>query len=173
MRTDQTGTELGLLRGGANRRGRFVRIVRRAAVTCGVLLTLVAGCGKGPPRRAPVVGTIQLAGQPVVGATVTFVPLARGLRPASATTDDRGDYCLQTIGMGPGAIVGEHAVSIVLRGPAPAAPSSGEANFLRDMQQRPLGKPLIPERDFTPEQSGLKATVADVAENRCDFTLAP
>ena len=163
----------GLSRPGPNRRGQLGRIAPWACAAGCALLPLVAGCGKKPPPRAPVVGSIQFAGQPVVGATVTFVPLVRGLWPASATTDDRGEYRLQTIGMGPGAIVGAHQVSIVLRGPAPAAPPSGEANFLRDMQQRPLGKPLIPERYFTPEQSGLTATVADVAENRCDFTLDP
>ena len=52
---------------------------------------------------APVVGTIQFQGQPVVAATVNFVPLDRRMRAASATTDDAGTYRLQTIGMGPGA----------------------------------------------------------------------
>ena len=114
------------------------------------LLPLVAGCGKKPPPRAPVVGSIQFAGQPVVGATVTFVPLVRGMRPASATTDDRGEYRLQDDRHGGtgGDRRRAHQVSIVLRGPATAAPPSGEANFLRDMQQRPLGKPLIPAARF-------------------------
>ena len=136
-----------------------------------LLVLMLAGCGKAGPRRAPVVGTIQFQGQPVVAATVNFVPLDRRMRAASATTDDAGTYRLQTIGMGPGAILGTHQVSVILRGPAPPAPSTG--NALRDLQQRPLGKPLIPLRYFTPEESGLTAEVADVAENRCDFRLEP
>jgi hypothetical protein len=134
-------------------------------------LVLICGCGKRPPRRAPVVGTIQYAGQPVVGATVTFVPLDRTMHPASATTDAEGHYQLQTIGMGPGAIVGEHQVSVVLRGPAPPVQTTG--NLLYDMQNRPIGPPLLPVRYFTPEESGLTANVADVPQNRFDFTLEP
>ncbi len=139
---------------------------------CLAIVPLVlVGCGKNGPRRAPVVGTIQYAGQPVVGATVNFVPLDRKMRIASATTDALGNYRLETIGIGPGEILGEHQVSVILRGPPLPVQSSGEPNMLRDMQRRPLGKPLLPVRYFTPEESGLTANVADVAENHFDFTL--
>jgi hypothetical protein len=136
-----------------------------------LLLAALAGCGKSGPRRAPVVGTVQFQGQPVVGATVNFVPLDRTMRPASATTDESGNYRLETLGLGPGAIVGAHQVSVILRGPPPPVQSTG--NPFRDMQQRPLGKPLIPARYFLPEESGLQREVADVPENRFDFTLEP
>jgi hypothetical protein len=135
------------------------------------VLATIAGCGKKGPQRAPVIGTIRYEGRPVAGATVTFVPVDRLMRPASAMTDNEGRYRLQTIGMGPGAIVGQHQVGVVLREPSPAVTSSGGSNPILEMQNRPLGRPLLPIQYFTPEDSGLTADVADVPENQFDFDL--
>ncbi len=138
-----------------------------------MFLILPVGCGAKGPKRAPVVGTVTLAGKPVVGASVSFVPRQPAARSASATTDAEGKYRLVTLGLGDGALVGPHRVCIALRGEPVAAGAPKDANYLRDIALRPVGKALIPERYFDPETSGLTADVANVRENRFDYELQP
>jgi hypothetical protein len=130
------------------------------------ILTAV-GCGhKGPPR-APVTGTIHYQGKPVIGAAVTFVPVEARFRIASGVTDEQGNYRLETLGYGEGAILGRHKVCVALREPEP--PRKGPA--LAPFAPKPIRKPLLPLKYFDPEKSGLTADVGDVPENRFDFDL--
>jgi hypothetical protein len=145
---------------------------RQRYLLCCALVLLAAGCGSQGTRRAPVVGKITLGGQPIAGANVTFVPVEAGAPSATGTTDQDGKYRLQTLGRGPGALVGEHRVCVALRVEAPAGKSS-DPNYLRNKMRRPMGKPLLPERYFDPDKSGLTAEVVDVRENRFDFDLQP
>jgi hypothetical protein len=80
-----------------------------------VLLSLVAGCGRGP-EFADVEGVVTLDGRPLDGVEVVFVPDAdkghNGPR-ASAFTDNQGRFQLHSdkVNKG-GAVVGLHRVYI-------------------------------------------------------------
>lgn len=56
----------------------------------------LAGCGGGSDRLAvvPVEGVVRLGGQPLPGATVSFVPesAGKGLLSGTGTSDDAGKF---------------------------------------------------------------------------------
>ena len=143
----------------------------RLPIVVAIALSSAAGCGQKGPSRAPVVGTVRYQGQPVFGANVAFVPAERGARSATGITDTLGQYQLETLGLGKGAILGKHFVSVALR--AAPTPDPNEKNVPPMMRRGRPGKPLIPIKYFTPENSGLSAEVADAPENRFDFDLTP
>jgi hypothetical protein len=71
------------------------------------------GCGRSGdrPETAPVDGTVTYRGQPVAGATVSF--LAEGApRAAIGRTDERGRYRLTTFDHEDGAVLGPHVVTV-------------------------------------------------------------
>jgi len=70
------------------------------------------GCGGGVdlPELGIVTGKVSLSGQPVVKATVQFIP-ANG-RPSVAITDASGNYELSYVGNTKGAVLGQHNVRI-------------------------------------------------------------
>ena len=55
-------------------------------VCCSLLLLLFPGCG--PAATSPVNGVVLLDGQPLINASVQFVPNGSG-RDATATTNER------------------------------------------------------------------------------------
>jgi hypothetical protein len=75
------------------------------------LLVLCGGCGAEGPVLVPVEGTVTLDGQPVKGASVTFMPQFAG-QPAMGRTDAAGAFTLRTHPHGPGAMPGTHHVSV-------------------------------------------------------------
>ena len=120
------------------------------------------GCGDGRPQRLPVTGTVLFQGRPVEGADVMFMP--KDGRAAMGSTNAKGRFELLTFEPGDGAIIGEHAVSIVKK--VEAAPKS-------------IANPYAPTRDVLPKrygstrQSGLTATVKAGSENDFTFDLKP
>jgi hypothetical protein len=106
---------------------------------------------------APVRGVVTLDGEPVEGAAVMFSPRDGG-RPAIGQTDERGEFRLQTVAPGDGALLGEHAVTVTLQETLgiTADPDglSGEV--------APGGirtRWIVPERYSNPKTSNLAATV--------------
>jgi hypothetical protein len=88
----------------------------RARLLLGLVAVFALGCA---PRFAPVSGTVTLNGKPLAHATVSFQPLGRPgvVDPgpgATGTTNDKGEYTLQTSTGKPGALVGRHRVQILL-----------------------------------------------------------
>jgi hypothetical protein len=59
-----------------------------------------------------VKGRVTLNGEPLEGATVEFQPRAEGGSPSSGVTDAHGRYELMYTFDTPGAMPGEHVVSI-------------------------------------------------------------
>src|SRR5438128_1111674 len=91
--------------------------MRMRCLSCCVLVFAV-GCDAGP-KLVPVSGKVTLDGKPLVGATVGFYPQnkpSRELGPLSTgKTDDKGEFSLVTVlKREPGAVVGQHRVSITL-----------------------------------------------------------
>ena len=141
-------------------------IASGARVLCALgLLLVLAGCGEGEsdaPQLGTVTGTVTSGGQPVVGATVTFLPdSASGtVGPASTgSTDESGKYSLTGSGDA-GAVVGTHKVSIAC--PMITSSASGEAP--------PAGACNLPAEvssiDTTPLTREVKA-----GDNTIDFDL--
>jgi hypothetical protein len=81
------------------------------------------GCQKSPYDLAPVRGRITVGQQPVAGGKVMFAPAAKGDsleagKPAYGLTQPDGTFTLSTFGVGDGAIVGEHWVTVFVPDPA-------------------------------------------------------
>ena len=76
-----------------------------------VLCLLVAGCGS-KDDLAKVKGKVTLNGQPLEGAIVQFQPTAQDGSPSAGKTDAKGRYELLYTFNSPGAMPGEHIVSI-------------------------------------------------------------
>jgi hypothetical protein len=82
----------------------------------GLLCALVAagvGCG-GAGKPVPVRGTVLLDGQPLSGATVTFMPMENVGRSASGMTVEDGSFRLTTFNQNDGALPGEYKVTVTL-----------------------------------------------------------
>lgn len=103
---------------GAGRRGRKLRLRGGWGLSGGLLALVVvgpslAGCGGRPagyPETAPVSGVVTLDGEPLEGASVSFIPAAG--RSSSGQTDSSGRYELYYTGRIKGAMLGKHRVSI-------------------------------------------------------------
>lgn len=88
------------------------------------LCPLSWGCSSQDYSLAQVKGRVTKAGEPVVGASVAFQPIAAGESGGSAgpgsygITNEQGAYALQVMRTkAPGAVVGTHRVIIQLAAP--------------------------------------------------------
>ncbi|MDR2439148.1 MAG: carboxypeptidase-like regulatory domain-containing protein [Planctomycetaceae bacterium] len=72
-------------------------------------LIFITGCDNSAP--AGVSGTVRFEGQPLAGATVTFIPVDDS-RSSVGTTNTNGKYELRFSASMKGAVVGEHQVEI-------------------------------------------------------------
>jgi hypothetical protein len=149
------------------------RLLPDAPVIWVLVASLSLGCGssgKPGPAMGDVSGTVRYRGKPVANASVVFLPKTPDTRAAAVTTDADGDYRLSTYGVNDGAVVGSFQVSIVARapydGPVPEGMSSA---YAKEVFQN-SGQPVIPERYFSPNTSGLTAEVKPGA-NVFDFPL--
>jgi hypothetical protein len=90
----------------------IVRSFRACAVLAAVaLFGWAGGCGSGGPELVPLTGTVTLDGNPVEGASVTFMPQSSG-QPATGTTDAAGKFTLKTHPHGEGVMPGKHKVTV-------------------------------------------------------------
>lgn len=81
-----------------------------------IALLSVTGCSGTPsdqPDTVAVDGTVTLDGEPLANALVTFSPTKDG-RPSSGATDESGYFELQYTADVPGAVPGEHIVTVML-----------------------------------------------------------
>lgn len=80
-------------------------------LTTVVLCLLLTGCGS-EDGLAKVKGKVTLDGQPLEGAVVQFQPTGGNSSSSAGITDSEGRYELMFTFTTPGAIPGEHIVSI-------------------------------------------------------------
>jgi hypothetical protein len=110
-----------------------------------ILAFLIAGCGRGGHRVAPVSGRVTLNGKPMDKINVTFQPLAAAGNSGDAgwgsygVTDGNGCFQLKTVDGKAGAVVGKQAVYLtvpdtrptvgdVAIGPPPVSPFPPKAS---------------------------------------------
>ncbi|QDV70435.1 hypothetical protein Poly24_41590 [Rosistilla carotiformis] len=118
----------------------------------------------------PVTGTILHKGQPVAGATVTFVPNLEG-RACSGATDENGHFEVTTLQPGDGAIPGRYNV-LVAKSEVEGALSEDEAlEYMKKHGKEPTitVKDLLPIKYKRRSSSDLMAEVGEGEEN--DFTF--
>lgn len=145
-------------------------------LVCGLIVAV--GCAPTDterPATEAVSGVVTLAGTPVEGAIVTFVPADAEGESAVGKTDASGKYTLTTWEEGDGAMAGEYNVKIVkFEAPAATDESGIEADdegaYIPNDASSGDQSNLLPEKYSNPGQSGLTATVA-AGTNTCDFAL--
>ena len=147
------------------------------------LLVTIGGCSSEPetPETVPVSGAVMYNGQPVVGATVSF--MGEGApKAAVGVTDDKGEFQLSTFGANDGAVIGEHSISVVKTAAAPEASAprmdpramTGRPDALTQTYRTQMGnqgqvegpKHELPEKYAKAETSGLKETVKADGPNK-------
>ena len=88
--------------------------LRRADLTCGILLTLlltcIVGCGDGLPKRVPVSGRVLIDGKPLERGTILFVP--KGERAGGGTLGPGGKFTLTTFTDNDGCVLGKHQIAV-------------------------------------------------------------
>ena len=129
-------------------------------VAAAVVLTL-AGCGGGDGKYVPVIGKLEVGGQPAEGAQVTLVPAnastnEQGSHPTGLVEAD-GSYKLSTYDPSrrktyEGVAPGKYKVTITWIPPLHA----GEKT---DQKQRPVDK--LGGRYLDPQRSTFEVTVKD------------
>lgn len=82
---------------------------------------MLAGCSESGTPTAPVSGKVTLNGQPLANVSVLFQPAGGANRDPGVgsygITDDQGRFTLKLSGTNkPGAVVGQHVVTIVEKG---------------------------------------------------------
>jgi len=141
----------------------------RYVLICLLLLT-VFGCNgnKAIPTEA-VTGTVTLDGQPVEGASITFVPKSGGT-PAYAHSGSGGIYALQTLqgAAGKGTTVGEYFVTVTKSDAVPSGKT--EKNSYGDIIPVMESKSVLPEIYASSETTPLTFTVNPGA-NKYDIVL--
>jgi hypothetical protein len=149
-----------------NPRSCRLALPRFLGLVLGVATTWAAGCGDGPDV-VPVSGRITLDSNPLAGAYVTTQPIGTVENPnpgegSFGETDEDGRYHLELASDGtPGAVVGEHRVTVVMKDDAFSAnPSS-------DLPQ-PVSRPW--PQHFT--DNSLRITVPSGGTESADLELS-
>ena len=151
---------------------------------CGCSLSGCNGSGPAPPKAVPVSGSVALNGQPVVGATVSFLS-DNAPRSAMGITDKDGKFQLSTFALNDGAVVGDHKITVI-KTDAPAGkstagdtatmndPTKMTSSYTEAMASKDFGKPKtsLPEKYAQFDTTTLKETVTEKGPNQFVLLLA-
>jgi len=137
------------------------------------LVAVAAGCSRGAAiKTVPVSGKVTYKGQPVEGATVSFIPDGDG-RPAIAMSSVGGAYRLMTLDV-PGAMPGSYTVT-VRKSDIPlesTKPVTMEEAVKMNTRPPPAPKELLPTKYADASKSPLKLDVKPGQNNTIDLLLA-
>lgn len=136
-----------------------------------VITPALSGCSraKDAPELAPASGSITYQGKPLAKAQVVFAS-ETGARISRGITDESGRYQLGTFLPGDGAVVGKQRVTVIAQGP-PRPPPPGTPGAGMPGGPSLPGLPLISEKYFQPQTSGLTAEVRPREQNVFDIEL--
>ena len=128
-----------------------------------LLAVVLAGCGGR--RVSPVQGVVTLDGEPVAGATVSFLPDGEGGRPATGFTAADGTFRLTTYQTDDGALAGDYRV-LVQKGEAAKDETEAEQSALERAKAKyeekavqRKRKPSLPSRYAGFKTTPLRCTV--------------
>ncbi|HUT95132.1 MAG TPA: carboxypeptidase regulatory-like domain-containing protein [Thermoguttaceae bacterium] len=151
-----------------------MRIQSVGLVTCASLLLVFAGCPGGGakelPDLVPVGGTVMLDGEPLSGATVTFIPVGatRG-RACTGLTDASGRYEIKADAGHKGAPVGEFQVTCakwVMEDGSDFHSAEGLSPLEAGAQEK------LPPKYSSETETELKATVPAGGSDSINFELS-
>ncbi len=152
--------------------GTVSSTIRPLVVILVGVTSCIAGCGKQSGiRTAPVSGTITYKGQPVEGATVSFIPDGAE-RPATAISTAGGKYELATLDLD-GAMPGKYTVLVRKAEVAAASTEPVSMEEALKLNSRPATAPkdLVPAKYGDPSRSPLKFEVKTGQKNVFDIQL--
>jgi Carboxypeptidase regulatory-like domain len=149
-------------------------LMARIPLGLATLAVLFAGCAsRGDlPRTVPVSGKVTYKGQPVEGATVSFIGEGE-TRTATARTAADGTFHLMTLDA-QGAMPGQYTVVVhkMEMPPEPTKPLSMEEAAKLGNQPLPQPKRLLPAKYSDAANSPLKFEVKGGQPNTFDLPLA-
>ena len=137
------------------------------------LLPFLGGCSGGTGiRTSPVTGTVTYKGQPVAGATISFIPDG-GERPAAAISAAGGKYDLATLDLD-GAMPGNYTVLVRKLDVAAGSTAPVSMEEALKLNSRPPAPPkeLLPAKYGDVARSPLKFEVKAGQKNVIDLQLA-
>ena len=133
-----------------------------------LLAVVLAGCGSNS-LMVPVSGTVRLDGQPLVNASVSFVPDGNG-KQATGTTDEKGKFVLSTIDPRDGAMPGTYKVVIAPNSAASDIPEGLSASEAMEADAAAAAKGTkskgtqVPEAYTRPDKTTLTQEVPPKGE---------
>ncbi len=137
-------------------------------VLVGLLSTVLLGCSgnEGERPTSPVKVTVKYKGNPVEGATVTFISVEEP-QPSVGRTDASGNCSLTTYKSNDGAIIGANVVTISKQDidKTNVKPLKPEDADLIGVAPIPTLKNLLPNKYALPGSSGLKEDVKRGSNN--------
>jgi hypothetical protein len=142
---------------------------------CSVLALLLVGCGPPPTKLVPASGTVTYNGEPVEGATVTFLVEGNAV-VADGKTGADGKFSLSTGGQ-PGAPAGKATVGVSKQegGGAETGPMTKEE--MMKLTENPAmttdeaPKDLLPTKYASPGTSGLSFEIKADGGNEFSIEL--
>ena len=149
-------------------------------LVCVAVMVALTGCAPtNDVGAAKVTGAVTYNGNPVEGATVSFVPSGEGGKMAAGTTDAQGKFTLTTVQAGDGAVPGAYQVAI---SKVEGSASSGEIQTEEEARAAAMpgspgpvavkeAKDLLPAIYKDSAKSGLTAEVTDSGPNNFTFDL--
>jgi len=149
------------------------RTRRSAARRCVLAALLCSGCGPSAPALYPVGRVVRFAtGEPVRRATVEFVPVGPGARPAPRSrTDSDGRFRLGTYESEDGAAAGDYRVVVVQPLP-PATP--GVARDLGAEHDTHVGQSVVVSTKHAAfETTGIQRRVSAGGVNDFEIVVEP
>jgi len=140
------------------------------------------GCQKNPYGVSKVTGIVTFDGEPVKGASVTFIPKDKEFHSASGMTNEKGEFLLTTAGAegGSGAQPGDYSVAIrkvrlpddlQIETPGGSAMIGVGAGAQPVLDVARMQVDQLPEKYKSAETSGLEVVVEKSKKNHYIFEL--
>lgn len=161
-------------------------MIRAFFLASSVVVLTFAGCGGVDFKTVPVSGVVLLDGQPVEGASVTFLSDV-GNRAATGKTDASGKFSLKTVvgeQLIDGAVVGAHKVTVA-KTTSDSPNGTGErkeGETDQEMVARMAGNTvntslvkqtfIIPKKYNNPQNSGLTANVGESGNDNISLEVS-
>lgn len=157
---------------------RPMRSSWEVSLACLLSVACLNGCGGAKvdpnrPKTVAVKGTVHYKGQPVEGATVTFMAQTSKEKGATGQTDAKGEFRLMTFAPGDGAMPGNYRVKVSKTELKPRV-SEEQLKKLQTAGQPtppPIEMELLPKKYKSESTSGLTAEVKDKGDNSFSFDL--